>query len=1677
MRYGGKVSKQHIKQLIVFILCFIILIIIPIESLFASYKKTLGTNVALGSPLLNENFETDDWNPWEMVCFGVFLSNFCVPFTDDYESAFSSSANNGSKGKGLEALIFGTGEDSQTQAALEPMLKYALDAQKKGVKPIKTQLLKHIIKDNVDVLEISTEYTDAKFRDMLAPSENGFGIEFGKSISKLDVAITQDKAGSQEDKLKAIENIYSVNLVVEGSGREYQSVWNSFNQWDMDTWVAVMHNTYTNYSQSPELFATFFKENPTLVLDIFGNICVQYGGRNVVIYPASCNQHLTKAKKYNMINSTVLGAQYGKANSNQIMQYLNTGSHYIGNSKSVKGAEGVIKVGDGFVYFDSYNSSGVNAGQKIMNLMDSNIYSTTGNNISPSIKIADSVHLGGGFVSLSQGWNDTFGETGANWGEHSDFESIIASTAYYGILVAERGSVTGDSKVPIYAKLWTTNGEVGLFGEPVYIVSGISNDNSRILQRNAINELFQYASGKKGSNSSTLQIPSASDVRSKISTMIDYRNIGDLLFYSEEMEFSDHTQNDVKTVSSKNLQTTALFRNSLFNTNVYEQPIDGGNNVINVKSQQVYDLMLHWSIKNKVEQINDLIYSSVVKVYPKSSTMQSVINTLHVKESEEFAVWTPYIYVTYLQIYGLMGVNGEHEFNTGIFSESSDVLNTTGETLFNGIAMSEEEKQQAVLNMSYLLLDNDSPTAQEYRATWFQSALSSLMYKWYSALTNGGAIMNGYNGYSTRNSSGFLRIENYSENFLTSVFLNYYAQYVLILLGIFILIIFIAGIILRKTWIWYFISILTVVNLLLATPTLGDITPYVSNRIVESLFAPKMTYWNMAESIANAKLEEEYNENEDKETDASISALVRMLNVVYLDRSLMVKSDISKKVIEDSTGVVSELQSMTTTKWLLPILMRQFTATDGSADYVYTAVGDLYDNVTSLYWYYVPTDKLSAKTIKANSVVKADSEEDFSADILKPSQKSKYFSGYKSTQDNTGKSADVTYYCINRNPNGTYDTEITNDEEHLTHTAFYLLDYASLAGSGSTVTIPRYKFNGDTRTIDKINIKDSDASTIRTAENQMEKLASSYVLSEGVEQCYGYLWLTESTMPYMYLNVRDTFRANINMSRLVSELQGGIGENKETGEEYRISFMHSSENGAIRDFCDMREMFTNVIPYMYSNLLVTGGFNGDDGVLGDNKMLNFPIYNNNLKSWFLRSNWVIKLMENSDLIRQDTIYDKDGNSYKVSNPMDTTQYPEERPMIFSEAEMIASGLTRKDLSIVELKILDFYEETEKDWTMLLNYVNTDGITPDVMYRQMALDATLEFNKTFSVNRMVNSSMAMYPQTLDLRFISFDSVMKLLLLNSTKNTSYVYGDSILAVLNNSDLGTAFLMLLIATLCVGVIPIVRNILLAIMFYLSFLSLITNIISEHTTKFKITAGFLISSLLFLAINLGYYSVFALMVNFNSADEVLTLNNFTVNVGAPIGQFTIILILDIAYLVGCWLLGKFIILNRKDMGFEKYAMWTSNALSKVSSTVRGVGKGLSGRAGNISNMFSQIKADFSKSPIGGKSGYDTIDKGNVKRDKIEVVSTNNKQTAKNVTNKQDTTHQENYNYNIQNLQNEIREDARASESIRNKVESGASKISNSTSSKPKTPSETEVKNGGINRQTIESQWNKRQY
>jgi len=79
--------------------------------------------------LLNNQFNADNFNPWEQIVFGIYLSNYVQPFVDSYESAFSTGAGYGSNGAGAQSLQFSAGEEATNEEIIKGMLNIIINMQ------------------------------------------------------------------------------------------------------------------------------------------------------------------------------------------------------------------------------------------------------------------------------------------------------------------------------------------------------------------------------------------------------------------------------------------------------------------------------------------------------------------------------------------------------------------------------------------------------------------------------------------------------------------------------------------------------------------------------------------------------------------------------------------------------------------------------------------------------------------------------------------------------------------------------------------------------------------------------------------------------------------------------------------------------------------------------------------------------------------------------------------------------------------------------------------------------------------------------------------------------------------------------------------------------------------------------------------------------------------------------------------------------------------------------------------------------------------------------------------------------------------------------------------------------------------------------------------------------------
>ncbi len=1506
---------------------------------YVGANEVIGTNLALGSPLLNDSFKNDSWNKWEIIVFGVFLSNFAYPLIDDYTSTFSN-VSYGSRGAGFKALEFGTGRDPNNNKVIKDLLEYVIAMQRdsRNLREIYVKNSRYIKIGNGLKLEKESdeEYTEATINNFFPEA---LKVSKFMSSDKLDLPSFAIKTGSTENE-SSMSIIFSY---ADG--------------WDTQMLAAWMSRvSLGNLSKDANKALDKMLENDTkLYLDVFGNIVTINGDRNCIIFPASSNQYITRDKRYNLLTSNLFGGNYLTANGNTIVDKLESkrrkllwwewypyGDDTTGVDSST--SKKYLKPGSAVLTYDSALARVQTEENRIREILENNEESTNDEG-STSESSVESTLNGAIFNKVlladidkkntSMGFTiDIIGLSNLDVA-HERFKDLNET-----LTTISNAFPTSSNRDKLTYIIDNKGVKNQIFDRPILTCVNIQevddkyNNWEQAVFRRYINFIQGYVdSGDKLANSKYAgAIDSAETLVSKIGKANSDASLAELLLLKEG-KVSPLLAAFIE-ISGNPKDTSALFKKSdKAKQSIIECGLDELKKAGYVKRIDSSDA--------KIDKKNmETALSRVIKVYPYNSDIVQASRVMCVRQGTDFGLYSPYLYLTYLEFYGVTG-GSSHNFNTVIFNENSDILKMDISKVTAGVTISEEDKKQRILDYSLMLLDPEE--GREYRSDMAMSNFTDWIYRTYQNMVYGRALeYNESDGsrLSSRQTPGFLSIDNLSENFMTGWFVDKYSKYLLMLIGIGVIITIVVAILKKKKFMWVVFTILAVVTMAIITPTIGEIVPYASNNIVQGMFKDKMSYWAISESVTNAGMEAGETNMIRQAEESKLSQFIKMLNIVYLDRSLMIKNDISKKITETQLANYEEIQSMQSTRWMLPILIRQFSNNDGSTDYLYVPLADVYDNLSNLYWFYNAGDAMNVNTAAARDMASSIDARDGISNQTDFGSKAILYRDYIDTSNDAARAKGIYNNLAISNEDTNYSDKPgweslsrLKDDSQVVHSGSYILkklEVPSITYDYSDWN--KYKYKDTWKKYAQDNIENTNIkSSLLEICSEMECGAGRYSSREPsrtIQDFYGYLWFTESPFHYFYQVIKDTFEPGITVGTVAGELQGVYEDNRET-------IMHYKDTGKVRDFLDMQELFTNTIPYMYKVQLLSGGYDGKSGLLEGEQIKDYVLYDSMGKSWLFRSNWVTKLMNSDSLCKKSIVTDRNNNKYNILNPMDPSTYPDERPMIFSEAQMYAQGLTELDLSIPELKILKVNNNVMKKWTICLNYVNIRGMTTEVLYRHMALDAVTEFNREFSPYNKVNSSKALYPTGVDLRSISFDSVMKMLMLNCTRDSNYIYGDTMKRVIENSDVFSAILLLIMAFLCTFIMPLIRNVLIGVIFFLCIYAIGKSIILGSYSKAKLTAAYIINNVLFLVMTIVYYAIFAVIVNSTYRDDVLSISNVGVKIGTPTWIFIIIIIISVAYIYGAYYMIKFVVRNRSDLGFEAYGMWTGILADKIMGSI----------------------------------------------------------------------------------------------------------------------------------------------
>ena len=1620
---------------------------IPVAEAKAS-KSVLGTNTALGSPILNtNNFSTEDWNKWETICWGVFLSNFCQPLIDTYETAFVDGKG-GSNGYGYKALWGGSGNDSANAGTIRALCDYAIDQQSKisetiyvsysTIGPDDTDYNKIMAAsaanksaDSVEELAKSKIFNgktvakddnvrEATFRDLFfipvkdCPFENCALKDKGNhlhtyaehmAVDALDNNVSIFQAlhkfkfdGEEYADIAAVTRGALPTFYIKRGTDDYVEILDYTDWWDCQIVPAIINAVRTTEELTASFekqFQVFWDNAVPISLDTFGNITIKTDSTNYMVFPAAANQHITSEKSLNLLNSWVMNS-YTQTYSDEklkleLRQDLQRSGGFFGFEGFRENPNGYPALQDsslseniGLLYYDLDSimvaaklSGDIDDGTFHFGDAVNALYSLNINNEKTNTFYPLKFEISGVPIQKFTGWN--FANINYNSAKAVTAENIVRTMSLTAAMLPNVLFTPGEDTKTILSEIVRPDGSK----IPLFNTNGISIDV----------KLLKTLSKDEPTNQGAVRL---------------------FWSYLYDCATSSSANNGVSNTTVYNLFKGNSLKKLTDNNSLYLlwESFKKMNDRYKNMQNPVGSVETFWDY-GKNETISKQSIRLIV-AFPPSEQMVYASSVLGIKDGAEFATYCTYIYMTYLDFYGVSsskslqnGVKYTSNFNTDIFSGNRQgiLIEDIGDTLAEyGEGFGEQvDVKDEVAQLSLLMLHPEK--GREYRKQMVESTLADWVYEQYNKTVYGGS--SNFSGTTSKARSGFLAIETYADNWFTSWFLNNYVDIVIWVIMGSVIIIVMVGLFKGKKLSWFFLSILVTINVFLIVPSTGEIVPYVTSSMTQKMFSDKMTYWSISQGVTNSTMEAEaakqqgYLQNLSEEEAQSVLSLIKDLSTINTDSSLSVKQDISQKITQRlSSGVYSNIESYPSARWILPMVMQQFSAddTDELYDYIYKPLAYIWDDMSNMYWYFNPSDadfinEDSPTTTSGQhggdvtwSPRDGDTEEAPGSGGLKIYELvSQYYPEYVDVSaTNVNKAdSDVTYSykCI------AYE----RNEKNLVHNICYFLP-------GGRNTISRTDLFGENasgykdadswksyidRAIQLIGGTKSNWRTDRKEEVDgiankdtlgFEYTADSYDRSDRgtISADMPFLWSTESPIYYFYSVIKDSFDSDAALGTVVYDLQGSTSRDEDNN-IIRRNFMYGqivnndtkttnreTSTGTLRDVLDLENMFSNMIPYLYEISIITNGFDGVSGILIDEGREPYKIsdelqyYEGENQSWLYRCNWATKIMENPNFSEETVVTDAEGNKYTITNPLLPESYPAERPMVFSEAQKQAMGLTDADLNLVELKCIKVAKDVTKQWTLLLNYVGTDGITKEILYRQMTTDATLLFCQEFSSSGLLDTTYELYPQSLDLRYISFDSIAKMLIMNVSRNTSYIYGDTMLTVISSSDMFTAVLLLIAAWLCAFLIPLIRAALMAAIFYLGFISIIRSLFYSNKVKANIACGQVVTNLIFMLFTIVYFGAFKLMMSITSFDEMLSINKMQAQAGSPAWVIIVIILFSLAYIVGmCWQI-KFCFSNRKDMGFEQYSMLAS---SVVGSIEKGAGK----FKDTMSNIFNRSDSEVS--------------------------------------------------------------------------------------------------------------------
>lgn len=433
-------------------------------------------------------------------------------------------------------------------------------------------------------------------------------------------------------------------------------------------------------------------------------------------------------------------------------------------------------------------------------------------------------------------------------------------------------------------------------------------------------------------------------------------------------------------------------------------------------------------------------------------------------------------------------------------------------------------------------------------------------------------------------------------------------------------------------------------------------------------------------------------------------------------------------------------------------------------------------------------------------------------------------------------------------------------------------------------------------------------------------------------------------------------------------LGSGDVEEDYKGSAYFYNMSNDGQaNGELKDYQNMRALFTYVIPYLnQANDVVRAwdnvyGFKLHEGVPfeeGQEELVLSMDKNGDLvqKYWHnvnvnrlynLYSPWV-DLMYSADYAQPEKI-DVAGETVTITDPINPASYPDERPMIFSRSEMEDYGLNMDQLTEVERRILDVEDSNIDSMINLMNYYNFND---SVINAAVAMESTFNFNRIFSDKSVFGEDYLLYPQNYEIKNFTFDAFLRLILANNMGGTERITQspeESFYQAINDeTNLFGSIILLVVSIISTYVIPLLKTLFPFVLFLTTMVMIwaaVVQIIENNVLK-NLFKSLVKPLIMFTIIVLIHAWVITLLMGDGNTSVTGDPDGFILSFDNPIWALMLLLVIN---LVVTWLIFKQLKVVWKDL--KTYGV----------AAIQGVGAALSGVMGKVAGAIN--------SKVGGTS------------------------------------------------------------------------------------------------------------